>query len=248
MHRELFKFNWQAVKTDLRRISIVILLMIEATNVGISQPLDYKVLFGKNWEDAITWVEENKVWMVPKLKEFNIDYSTAVSVIFPELVRYSALRDRMEITLCKSLYIYKGSKYADFSIGIFQMKPSFAELVRDEAFITMGIRSKKLFKDKHEYEDMIKYRADIIKDQESPQAQLNYLIAFFKICEANFKLKKMDKDYLVKFLATAYNYGFTKTQAEIDSMIPKRFFNTIPFKEENYSYAEVSLFWYKGNP
>jgi hypothetical protein len=219
--------------------------MIEATEVGISQPLDYKVLFGKNWVDATTWVEENKVWMVSELKEFNIDYSTAVSVIFPELVRYSSLRDRMEITLCKSLYIYKGSKYADFSIGIFQMKPSFAELIRDEAFIVMGIKSKKLFKDKHEYENLTSYRADIIKDMENPQTQLKYLISFFKICEANFKLKRMDKDYLVKFLATAYNYGFTKEQADIDSMIDKKFFNIVPFRDENYSYADVSLFWYK---
>ena len=230
----------------MRRISIVIFLMIEATYVGISQPFDYKVLFGDNWEDATTWVEENKVWMVPELKEFNIDYSTAISIIFPELVRYSSLRDKMEITLCKSLYIYKGSRYADFSIGIFQMKPSFAELIRDEAFIVMGIKSKKLFKDKHEYEDMTTYRADIIKDMENPQTQLNYLIAFYKICEANFKLKKMDKDYLIKFLATAYNYGFTKEQADIDSIIDKKFFNTVPFREKNYSYGDVSLFWYKG--
>ena len=49
----------------------------------------------------------------------------------------------------------------------------------------------------------------------------------------------------LKFLATAYNYGIDKSSAEIESMTDKKFFNTKLFKTENYSYTDVSLFWYR---
>ena len=62
----------------------------------------------------------------------------AIAVVFPELIRYSALRDKIEITLLKSLYIYKGDDYADFSIGQFQMKPSFAELIHKNVQLLKG--------------------------------------------------------------------------------------------------------------
>ena len=59
--------------------------------------------------------------------EFGIRTELAVAVVFPELVRYSALMDFMETTAVKALYQQKGVKGADFSIGRFQMKPSFVE-------------------------------------------------------------------------------------------------------------------------
>ena len=42
--------------------------------------------------------------MQPVLEKNHISYPIAIAVIFPELVRYSALRDKMEITLLKTLY------------------------------------------------------------------------------------------------------------------------------------------------
>jgi len=55
----------------------------------------------------------------------------------------------------------------------------------------------------------------------------------------------MDEIPGLKFLATAYNFGINKSSEEIEKMTDKKFFNTKLFKTENYSYADVSLFWYK---
>ena len=55
----------------------------------------------------------------------------------------------------------------------------------------------------------------------------------------------MDEISGLKFLATAYNYGISKNSAEIEKMIDKKYFNTKLFKTENYSYADVSLYWYR---
>jgi hypothetical protein len=73
---------------------------------------------------------------------------------------------------------------------------------------------------------------------------MNYLIAFIKICEKNYKTKRKDESTAVKFLATAYNYGFEKNSDAIESMIGKKFFSTKLFKTTNYSYADISMYWY----
>jgi hypothetical protein len=150
----------------------------------------------------------------------------------------------MEITLLKTLYVNLGEDYANFSVGQFQMKPSFAELISKKAPAVLGHRSGITFKNSSDFGDIKDFRKKIIKDLEDTKIQLNYLIAFIKICEKNFKTDRMDELSQVKFLATAYNFGIEKKEADIESMIGKKFFNTKLFKTENYSYAEVSIFWY----
>jgi hypothetical protein len=232
-------------KTDQKRISIICFMMIGFINSGLTQPLNYKNIFGSDWENAVAFVEDNKSWIEPKLDKYDIPYSLAIAVVFPELVRYSALRDKMEITLCKALYINRGEKYADFSIGVFQMKPSFAEVIRERSQEVSGRKSHLLFKDRSEYPDNTSFRSSIIKDMENPETQLNYLVAFFKICESSFKLNRKDVEARLKFLATAYNYGINKESEQIESMVDKKFYNTRLLQTDNYSYADVSLFWYR---
>ena len=50
------------------------------------------------------------------------------AIFFPELIRYSFIRDLLETTALEYLYIENGKNYADFSIGRMQMKPSFIEI------------------------------------------------------------------------------------------------------------------------
>jgi hypothetical protein len=151
----------------------------------------------------------------------------------------------MEITLLKALYINLGKEYANFSIGHFQMKPSFAEQIRAMVPSVLDPNSGITFKRMSEYDDITAYRKSIVTDLEDTRIQLNYLVAFLKICEKKFKLNRKDEVYRIKFLATAYNFGFDKSSRKIASMIDKKYFNTKLFKTVNYSYAEVSVFWYK---
>jgi hypothetical protein len=105
-------------------------------------------------------------------------------------------------------------------------------------------KSGKLFKEKSGYDDIKSYRTSIVSDLENPETQLNYLIAFFKICEDNFNLKLKNDNERVRFLATAYNYSFWKTADQIENMSDKKYFRTTLLKTENYSYSDVSLFWF----
>lgn len=188
--------------------------------------------------------KENRNWIEPILTKNHISYPVAISVVFPEMVRYSALRDKMEIGLLKTLYVNLGEEYADFSIGEFQMKPSFAEKIRKKTHDIQGQQSDITFKNEADFDDIKEYRKSIIKDLEDLKSQLNYLIVFIKICGRNFNTEGKDEMSQVKFLATAYNFGFDKTETEIKNMTGKKYFNTSLLMSENYSYSDISLFWY----
>jgi hypothetical protein len=227
------------------RIFFALLLIVSSFKSGWSQSVNYRDVFGEDWQKARTYVNENRIWIEPILKKNDIPYPLAVAVIFPELVRYSALRDKMEITLLKALYINLGEDYANFSIGRFQMKPSFAEMIREQSTIGMRRKSGIVFKKRSEFDNIQSYRKSIVKDLEDPETEFNYLIAFFSICEKRFNTQSKNEADRLKFLATAYNFGFDKSSGQIENMIDKKFFNTKLFKTENYSYADVSLCWYR---
>jgi hypothetical protein len=226
------------------RIFITFLFLAGLLKNTWSQSNNYKDLFGDDWKKAETFERENKSWIEPLLAKNHIPYKLAIAIVFPELVRYSALKDKMEIGLLKTLYVNLGNDYADFSIGIFQMKPSFAETIRDEASTYLGRRSGITFKNSSGYDDIKDYRKSIIRDLEDPESQVIYLISFIKICEKKFNLNRLDEGRLLKFLATAYNFGIDKKPLEIVRMSDKKFFSTKLITNEKYAYADVSLFWY----
>lgn len=227
------------------RIILVFLLLSGQFYYTGAQSINYREVFGDDWKKAEIFEKENRSWMEPLLAGYHISYPLAIAIVFPELVRYSALCDKMEITLLKTLYVNLGEEYADFSIGVFQMKPSFAELIRDKAPELPGRGSAITFKNRYDFDDIIDFRKSIVRDLEDPVSEISYLIVFIKFCEKSYKTNRKDEWSRVKFLATAYNYGINKNSGEIENMIDRKFFNTKLFRTENYSYADVSLFWYK---
>jgi hypothetical protein len=227
------------------RINLISFLIVGSPIALHSQSLNYPEIFRDDWKKALEFERENRSWIEPVLAKNHIPYPLAIAVIFPELVRYSALRDKMEVTLLKALYINMGDNYANFSVGQFQMKPSFAMMVRDQSKSVLSRRSGISFKREAEYDDVFEYRKSIVADLEDTKTQFNYLVTFIKICDKNFRSNRMDEIPRLKFIATAYNFGINKSSAEIESMINSKFFNTKLFKTENYCYADISLFWYK---
>jgi hypothetical protein len=227
------------------RVLFICFLFTVLLKSGLSQSLNYQAIFGDDWKKATSFEKENRSWMEPLLAKNNISYPLAISIIFPELVRYSALQDKIEITLLKALYVNLGDEYADFSIGQFQMKPSFAELIREKASADSGNETEIPFKNITAYDDIKDFRKSIVSDLENPKSQIRYLIAFIKICERNFNTDLKDEMSAVKFLSSAYNFGIDKNKKEIEQMIGRKFFNTKLIKTENYSYADVAVFWYK---
>ncbi len=226
--------------------SLLLIFAIFCTR-SFSQSLNYEELFGDDWEKALQFADMNEKWMRPLLERHQIPWEVAIAVVFPELVRYSAIRDKMETSMLKTLYRNLGNDYADFSVGVFQVKPSFAEKIREEVSLLEGWRMKSLFRKKNSYKNVREYRGAIISDLEDPRSEFKYIIAFITICEKVFPRVAENDTSRIRFLATAYNTGFWKNEEEIEKMSNSKFYNTKLFRTENYSYADVSLFWYKQN-
>ncbi len=164
-------------------IILILSVVIFPQPAVFSQEIDYRIIFGRDWEKAKAFVSENETWMKQLSVKYDVSFALAIAVVFPELVRYSALRDRMEITLLKTLYINLGDDYANFSVGQFQMKPSFAEALYKKVPLLKG-RLRSQFREKTAYNDPRDLRSAIVRDLEDPESQFVYLIAFMKICEA----------------------------------------------------------------
>ena len=103
----------------------LLLVMGNATAFSVNYPK----VFGSDWTDAERYVIEHHEAWKKEFDVFGVDARLAEAVVFPELIRYSFWKDEIEKVAVNGLYVKKGRDGADFSVGRFQMKPSFAEKV-----------------------------------------------------------------------------------------------------------------------
>jgi len=213
------------------------------------EEVDYKAEFAENWEKAEKILLGRQPEMQKLAAQFEVPFPEVIAVAFPEVVRYSALRDKIELTLLKSLYVYKGEDYADFSVGIFQMKPSFAEKVRSEALASGDKTLAGLFVCGFDPSQTTEFRKSILADMEDPVRQFGYLLAFYKLCEKKFGQKSWETPAgKVRFYAAAYNCGFTRPEVYISEMAGEKFFSLNllhigPF----YPYSEIAAYYFNNS-
>jgi len=173
---------------------------------------------------------------------FQVDYTLAVSVVFPELVRYSALRDKIEITLLKALYTHKGAEYSDFSVGVFQMKPSCAEALLEEFSGTTDQRVHRFFDRLHHSVTGREKRAMILREMEEPEVQFIYVLGMIRLLDKKYgKRPWKGMEEKVGFYAAAYNSGFNNPENRIIAQMNATSFHTGLGKPSVcYSYAALS--------
>lgn len=208
--------------------------------------INYKIVFGKDYINAETYISK-KPWIGTTLKQKNINPEFAIAIVFPEIIRYSAVLNIIESSALKTLYIQNGEKYADFSIGYFQMKPSFAETVENihNKILLKSGRKTGLF---NTQKTVAARKARILR-LDDPKWQLRYLILFIKIMEAEYpKASFKDEIEKLRFYATAYNYGFTSDFSTINKHIYSCSFHTDIFANSEtkyYCYSDISYYYYK---
>lgn len=211
-----------------------------------AQELSFPEVFGNHWDQALQFVKTNEPWMQHQCKTWHVDYKLAVSVVFPELVRYSALRDKMEVTLLKTLYTHYGSEYSDFSVGVFQMKPSCAEAVLSAIQQFDLQKASSDFDRLHRGLNEKAKRASIVRELENPRSQLRYVMAMITLLEKRFAGRHWkEEEEKVRFFAAAYHGGFNNSETWILSQTEARTFHTGLVKPAVcYSYAEVAVACY----
>ncbi len=164
---------------------------------------DYRRIFGKTWIKAEDNVEKNKDVRSIIFQEFEVPESIAVAVVFPEIMRYSAIKDFIETASVKAQYLQKGSKGANFSIGQFQMKPSFVELLEKE---WMGSEFPHKYEIYFDLCSTVEARRARVRRIDDNEWQCIYLALFLKLMYNRFpELGELDVLMQVRVCASAYN-------------------------------------------
>lgn len=202
-----------------------------------SQQLNYKEVFGNHYQLAEDFIISN-TWIADTLKSNGIDPCTGLAIIFPELIRYSSIRDKIETAALKSLYIQYGKDYADFSIGQFQMKPSFAEEIEKDY-----IKSKVSPYYSIDTASCSVARKKRVNRLNSTEGQVRYLCMFIMLMKRNLQqLSNLGKTEEIKLMAAAYNYGFKTDIKTLKEVSQKRFFYTgIYASETKFNYSDISV-------
>jgi len=167
----------------------------------------------------------------------------ALLVAAPELIRYSYFQNFLETAGLELLYVQYGADGADFSIGPFQMKPSFIEELEQQVLgnpVLIVYRSIAAFPT----DESNRIREIRINRIQQPKFQLLYLSAFRAYCEYQFAgyLGDATTKEKLRFIATAYNMGFGHSNQDIlDYMQQKNFPYGANYPGTQYAYGQLAV-------
>jgi hypothetical protein len=225
---------------------VILVLICNSRGIPEGEP-DYPLIFGNNWHKAVGFIEENRDWMGKICLENGVDFNFVTAMVFPELVRYSALRDQVEITLLKALYVHYGTGYSDFSVGVFQIKPSCAESILKHLSRPINRDLVVRIRNIHDLPSVREKRKAILTELENPAGEYTMVVAMVQILEKKYnRIRWKNQDEKLRFFSTAYNSGFTLPEKTIREMIKMKLFHTkLGRPSVTYSYSDISSAWFR---
>ena len=207
--------------------------------------IDYRIVFGSDWTSAERFVREHHEEWKQEFDLFEVDSRMAEAIVFPELIRYSMWQDEIERAAVNGLYVSKGREGANFSIGRFQMKPSFAEEV-EQAWNASPLAVEYGFS--FNQADNNEARRSRVRRLSDIQGQCRYLAIFIRLLQQRHpQLSQLPAKEQVRFLATAYNRSFSASFQQIQKMQHERHFHTDVIKTSSthfYCYADIAVAFY----
>ncbi|MBR3976797.1 MAG: hypothetical protein IKJ95_03125 [Bacteroidaceae bacterium] len=170
------------------------------------------------------------------------DLVLAYSIVAPEVSQYDAFKDFLEIGIMKKRYVADGS--CDYSIGYFQMKPSFVESLENEVFKSASLKKK--------YGKMLAYsrgkskrtvRKERLDRLSETEWQIRYLAIYVDVAKqrtAKWGLKSSEEK--LRYWASMYNAGFYLSKARVKQRQTVRQF---PRSTTKYNYSAVAVELYR---
>lgn len=204
---------------------------------------NYTDTYQEESESAISYFENAYQFKDLCIGE-QLSYPFLFSIVAPEIANYWQLQDIAEITSLKVLYVQGGEDYGDFSIGKFQMKPSF--IVEMEEYTRQDSLLYSKFKAIVEYDVSLdkELRRQRINRLSNEYWQIQYLILFYQIMESQFSYLDFDSsEHKLEFYASAYNLGFNRSESAIINWIEMEAFPASIYKRK-FSYAKSAGAFY----
>ncbi len=174
--------------------------------------------------------------------KYALNSDEIIPIIYPECSRFSSISNIFETSILEYFYVQNGCKTtsgADFSIGYFQMKPSFIENL-EEIILNDTIFQKQKSKFTYKSKNVKEIRAARLDRLMNQAWKIEYLCCFVKFMKNRYLEEKIEIDQ-ISFCSAAYNYGFQNSSKEIIEWTKVRAFpNGIKNQSENYIYSELA--------
>jgi hypothetical protein len=161
-------------------------------------------------------------------------------------MRYNSLKDDIETESLRTLYVQFGASYANFSIGIFQMKPTFAEEVETKAKQLLADSINKELQLAYTAADAEGIRRERVERLQDEDWQLVYLTAFIAVCNNIYQHKVFSSaTEKLQWYATVYNAGFEQTDEYISKKIKQdNFYLEQGMPDKKFKYAAIAAWFY----
>ncbi|MDB4051862.1 hypothetical protein N9488_00215 [Flavobacteriales bacterium] len=218
-------------------------IIISFTTIAITSGNKYQKFFSEDYDNGLKILEKYDKRFSFICNNFKVTPNYVKSIVFPETIRYNTFKDFFETSSLELLYINNGSEAVDFSIGYFQMKPSFIE----ELEVAVKNSSDYL---KEKYKSVYSFNKESLKDRriirlqrlKNIDCQITYICCFFDLLDLEYPNLKENETEMIQFYSSAYNFGFKKPPEKIKAWSKvKAFPYGSSFDGEQFSYSELSL-------
>ena len=217
------------------------LCLLLLTGSGTAFSVSYPKVFGDDWTSAVQFIDAHHAAWKPLFEEFGVDARLAEAIVFPELIRYSMWQDEIETAAVNGLYVLQGTSGANFSIGRFQMKPSFAEEV-ETAWNQSALAQEYGFV--FNLQDGAEARRSRIRRLGTMEGQCRYLAIFIRLQFLRHpQLLSLPSQEQVALLATIYNRSFSTTWEQACHLRHQKSFHTDIIATRHtpkYCYADIA--------
>jgi len=200
------------------------------------------------WQEADRYAREHSSAWGEIWSAFGVDSLLAQAVVFPEMVRFSRLQNYAETAAVRVRYAAWGSAKCDYSIGRFQMKPSFVEKLEKRWMESELAAQYEASLDTAQTREARLARIDRMADE---LWQCIYLSMFIRLLYTDYPaLADLTQERQVAYVATAYNRGCPlpgagKGQLQyMEKRVTARAFHTLVIAGKNtprYVYSQIAV-------
>lgn len=168
------------------------------------------------------------------------DARLAMCVVAPEVSQYSQLSDAAETYALYTLYVQ--GRVSDFSIGAFQMKPSFAESIEEEVAKCDYLKQYRKLIINESSDRLARYER--VNRLSSLEWQLVYLCAFVEIARTRTtNVTFSNTEEKLKYWATLYNAGLYSSESKIYTLYDIEGFPK--YSSNSFNYADICIEFYR---
>lgn len=214
-------------------ISLFLIISLAVSTYGSSLIKEYP----SNFNDALIYKQE-----IEKELNFNdIENAFYISIIFPELMRYNLISDKLETwsNKLKSGYL---KEYEGYSIGHCQIKPKFAKEIED--YLKKDRKLKKKYSFLLDYDKKKDANIQRIERLCSYKYESLYIQAFVDICINKYDINMDNIEEALLYISAVYNCGFFDELKDYEYALSQEQFSINKLSNKKWNYSKLSLYFY----